>query len=117
MAGQVSGEVCECMGEVHSVVHDLMEIAERKTRVLRKKEQFLLKAQTRVMTVSPSSSAVEDVLGSIVTRRVTPLRGPSEVRADPRGLASHPQTQLKSRRKFLQTLRFITSVIVLKMED
>lgn len=45
------------MGKVHSM-GDLTGIAERKDRVLRMKEQLLLKVQTKVMMVSPSPSAI-----------------------------------------------------------
>lgn len=105
------------MGEVHIVVHDLIEIAECKARVFRKKEQFLLKAQARVMAVSPSPPAVKDVLGSTVTRRGRLLRDPAEVRAVQRGSASHSLTQPKICQKLLQTLSFNTSVIALMMKD
>lgn len=96
---------------------DLTGIAERKDRVLRMKEQLLLKVQTKVMMVSPSPSAVGGVLGSIVIRQVRLLMGPTDVRAGPRGPASHPLIQPRSRRKPQQTRSFIASVIALMMDD
>lgn len=57
------------------------------------------------------------VLRSIVIRQVRHLMGPTDVRAGPRGPASHPLIQPRSRRKPQQTQSFIASVIALMMDD
>lgn len=96
-------------------MEDLIGIAERKARVRREKKLFLLKAQTRVMTDSPSPSAVGGVLRSIFTRHVKLLMGPPDIRADPEGPTSLPLIQPKSRRKPLRTQSSTASVTALMM--
>lgn len=92
-----------------------MGIVERKTRVLRKKELFLLKVQMRVMMDIPSPSDVRGFLESIFPCQVKLLMGPPDVTDDPGSPASLPHIQPKSREKLRRTQISTASVIALMM--